>query len=707
MRTLLKFMIKCLVKLFFKTKVIGVEKLKFEGPTIILPNHVSFMDAFLIAPFLPTDTYFVVNTDIAKKNKWFLKLVNHVTVDPLNPYSLKKLIHVIKEGKPVVIFPEGRVTVTGGIMKIYSGIALIASRTGATLYPVALLGPEYSKLSRITQKVKSQWFPQITIYFDDVLKLDIDPDKSFKRQKNGISDQILSRLISCKFLAKQHKDDCTNLFDKLLEESKIHGRKRVIARDIMGSISYKKMIINSYVLGGKFAQMFKEEKNIGVLLPNSLAHLVTLFSLSFCGKAPAVMNFTSGIASNIDCGENASLKTILTSRTFVEKGKLQDFIGKLSEKFNVVYLEDVKKSLSLGDKLGGLANYITNKAADNSNNKLILFTSGSESKPKGVVLNHSNIISNSNQISCIIDLTHADKLLNPLPMFHSFGLTAGTFFPIFNGVQIFLYPTPLHYKIIPEIAYDLGITVMLGTPTFLMGYAKNANTFDFYSMRYVIAGGEKLKDEVRNAWLNKFGIRIIEGYGTTEAAPVLSANSPIFNKPGTVGRLLPGIESRLEAVDGIEEGGKLLVKGPNIMDGYLIHGKGFVAQDEWYDTGDVVNIDSDTCVTIKSRLKRFAKISGEMVSLDRIEKMAESCFKTEGHAVVYISDPKKGEKILLYTTDEKATKQQLREYLKESGNSMLLMPAQILLLEKLPLLGSGKTDYVKLGSMILDEVKYV
>jgi acyl-[acyl-carrier-protein]-phospholipid O-acyltransferase/long-chain-fatty-acid--[acyl-carrier-protein] ligase len=705
MRTIIYYVVKVLCKILFRSKTIGDHKLKFDGPTIILPNHVSFIDPFLLAPFLPMDTFFVINTEMARKNRFFLKFVNHVTVDPMNPYSIKKLIQVIKEGKPVVIFPEGRISVTGNLMKVYSGIALIANRTNATLYPVILLGPEFSKLSRITKKVRSVWFPNITVYFDDILKLKIDPDRNFKRQKAAISDQILERLISAKAKAKEAKDECQNLFDKLLIEAKVHGMRRVIARDIMGSLTYKKLILNSYVLGFKFVKLFKDDGNVGVMLPNSLAHVVTLFSLSYAGKAPAILNFTSGITNNIECAESVGLKNILTSRTFVEKAKLEYFIKKLSVKFNIIYLEDVKKSLVTLDKLMGLVNYLKRKNASNENSRLILFTSGSESKPKGVVLKHSNIIANSNQISCILDVTHEDKLLNPLPMFHSFGLTAGTFFPIFNGFEVFLYPTPLHYKVIPEISYDYRATILIGTPTFLMGYAKNAHTYDFFSMRYVIAGGEKLKEEVRNAWFNKFGLRIIEGYGTTEAAPVISANYPIFNKLGTVGKLMPGMEARIEAVEGIEDGGKLLVKGPNIMEGYYIHGKGFISQGEWYDTGDVVEMDKDSCITIKSRLKRFAKVSGEMVSLDRVERLAESCFKSEGHAVVYITDSTKGEKIILYTTDKSANKQRLREYFNETGNSMLMMPAKIVILDKLPLLGNGKIDYVKLGSLDFNEIK--
>jgi len=330
---------------------------------------------------------------------------------------------------------------------------------------------------------------------------------------------------------------------------------------------------------------------------------------------------------------------------------------------------------------------------------VILFTSGSESKPKGVLLRQSNMIANINQIASIIDYSHNDKMLNALPMFHSFGLTAGTLLPVFGGIEVFLYPSPLHYKIVPEIVYDRNATILIGTPTFLHGYAKYAHHYDFYNLRYVLAGGEKLRDEVRKIWHDKFGLRIFEGYGTTETAPVLSINTPLFNQSGSVGKFLPGIEWRTEAIPGIEEGGNLFVKGPNVMAGYLLHGQGFVPAPEWYDCGDVVSIDKQGFVTIRSRLKRFAKVSGEMVSLDAVEKTAETCFGGTNHAAINLPDSRKGERIVLYTMEKNATKQMLRECITKLKQSMLAMPSEVFIIDKLPLLGTGKTDYVTLKAM--------
>jgi len=689
--------VRGILKFLFKTKVIGADQLEISGPSIIIANHVSFLDAIFLYAYLPRQVCFVVNTAIADKISFFLRWINHVTIDPLNPYSLKKIVKVIKKGQPIVLFPEGRITTTGGLMKIYSGTGFIALKTGAFVQPVIFRGLERSKLSRLQGKTKTKWLPQVTFLVADRAQLAVNTDRSFRQQKQQISDQILAMLQQALLQARQHEDKYTNFFDKLLSAGKIHGMRKNIAEDISGTVNYRQAIIGSYALGCKLKPLLASERNVGVLLPNSIGHLVALFALSFLGKTPAILNFSAGTENNLACSETADLQVILTSRAFIEKGNFGELAAQLALRSKLIYLEDVKAQIGFGDKVNALFKYLTKQAAAGSAS-LILYTSGSESKPKGVVLRHSQILANINQLSSVIDYSPRDKMLNALPMFHSFGLTAGTLLPVLNGVAVFLYPTPLHYKKIPEVAYDRNITVMLGTPTFLYGYAKYAHRYDFYSMRYVLAGGEKLKDEVRDIWQEKFGLRIFEGYGTTETAPVLSLNTPLFTKQGTVGKFLPGIEWRIEDIPGVADGGNLLVKGPNVMDGYLLHGRGFIPTDKWYDCGDVVSIDEEGFVRIRSRLKRFAKISGEMVSLDAVEKAAEKCFGTDRNAAVNLPDTKKGEKIVLYTMDKQATKQGLREFMRQNRQSMLAMPSEVIIVEKLPLLGSGKTDYVTLKS---------
>jgi acyl-[acyl-carrier-protein]-phospholipid O-acyltransferase/long-chain-fatty-acid--[acyl-carrier-protein] ligase len=702
---MLRYLLRFLLSWLFQAKVIGFKEMRFDGPTIILPNHTSFLDAIFLYAFLPENVCYVVNTAMAEKISFVLKFINHIKIDPLNPYSLKKIVGVLKARKPLVIFPEGRITRTGSLMKIYSGIGFIAFRTNAAIYPVIFSGLQYSKVSRITDKMRSKWFPQVVMYADEVVRLEAGNSKSIKLQKKEIGDKILTVMENTMFKAKAYHETEINLFDELLRAGQLHGMDKVMAEDIGTTATYRKTIIGSYILGKKLGVTLVSEETVGVLLPNSIGHVVALFALFYTNKTPAILNFSAGVQNNLDCGENAGIKTILTSRTFVEKAKFEDYVNVLAGKFRIVYLEDLKMSISSMDKIVGLMKYlIKEKASVSGNRRLILFTSGSESKPKGVVLQHSSIRANIKQISCVIDYTHKDKMLNALPMFHSFGLTAGTLLPIMEGFEVFLYPSPLHYKIIPEISYDRNVTILLGTPTFLMGYGKYAHNYDFYSIRFVLAGGEKLKDEVRNLWQDKFGVRIFEGYGTTEMSPVLSFNTPMFNRKSTVGKFLPGIEWRTDAVDGIEGGGNLYVKGPNAMEGYLLHGKGFVPADEWYDCGDVVTVDEEGFITIKSRLKRFAKISGEMVSLDAVEKVAEGCFRTDRNAAINVVDNKKGEKIILYTLHKDATKQLLREYISQSGQSMLVMPTALRIVDKLPLLGSGKIDYVTLKTIAAKEV---
>jgi acyl-[acyl-carrier-protein]-phospholipid O-acyltransferase/long-chain-fatty-acid--[acyl-carrier-protein] ligase len=336
----------------------------------------------------------------------------------------------------------------------------------------------------------------------------------------------------------------------------------------------------------------------------------------------------------------------------------------------------------------------------------VLFTSGSEGKPKGVVHSHGNILANIAQIKAVIDFSIQDKFMMVLPLFHAFGFTCGAIMPLVTGTRLFVYPSPLHYRVIPEVIYDRGCTVLFGTSTFLSNYAKFANPYDFYKLRYVVAGAEKLNEEVRKTWADKFGIRILEGYGATECAPVLAVNTPMANKNGSVGTLMPGLQARLEAVPGIDSGGLLFARGPNVMLGYYLYDQPGVIQaplDHWYNTGDIVEIDSDGFVFIKGRVKRFAKIAGEMVSLETVESLSNHASPQHQHAATTQIDSQRGENIILYTTDTTLTREQLANSAKELGSPELAIARKIIVIEELPLLGTGKTDYVTLKQMAENE----
>ena len=335
-----------------------------------------------------------------------------------------------------------------------------------------------------------------------------------------------------------------------------------------------------------------------------------------------------------------------------------------------------------------------------------MFTSGSEGLPKGVVLSHRNMMTNVAQAEARIDFGREDKLFNVLPVFHSFGLTVGTVLPLVSGVSTYLYPSPLHYRTVPELVYGSCATVLFGTDTFLNGYARVANPYDFRSLRYVLAGAEPVKESTRRVYLEKFGLRILEGYGVTECSPAMALNTPMFNKFGTVGRLLPGMTAKLEKVEGVDEGGRLFVKGPNVMLGYLRADRPGVLEpppEGWHDTGDIVTIDGEGFVAIKGRAKRFAKVGGEMVSLAAVEALAGELWPNNVTAVAAVADARKGERLIMVTDKPGATRSDFMAYARGKHAAELMFPSEIIVLDKLPMLGSGKVDQLAIDKFVREQ----
>jgi acyl-[acyl-carrier-protein]-phospholipid O-acyltransferase/long-chain-fatty-acid--[acyl-carrier-protein] ligase len=440
-----------------------------------------------------------------------------------------------------------------------------------------------------------------------------------------------------------------------------------------------------------------------VLLPNSAGVAVVFMALQTIGRVPAMLNFSAGPVNVLSAMKAAQVKTVLTSRAFIEKGRLDKLVNAIGAEARVVYLEDVRVSIGLADKIAGFAQGTTPRVARSAiDPAVVLFTSGSEGTPKGVVLSHRNILANAAQALARVDANANDKVFNVLPVFHSFGLTGGMMMPLLSGIPIFMYPSPLHYRIVPELIYQTGATILFGTDTFLSGYARSAHAYDFRTLRLVLAGAEAVKDRTRQVYMERYGIRILEGYGVTETAPVLAMNTPMANRPGTVGRLSPLMEYRLEEVAGIEEGGRLSVRGPNVMLGYLrAENPGVLEplQDGWHDTGDIVSIDANGFIAIKGRAKRFAKVAGEMVSLSAVEAMAAALWPQAISVAVTAPDARKGERIVLLTTQKDADRTAMQRQAKAAGASELAVPAVVQIVDKVPLLGTGKTDYVAASAM--------
>jgi acyl-[acyl-carrier-protein]-phospholipid O-acyltransferase/long-chain-fatty-acid--[acyl-carrier-protein] ligase len=453
-------------------------------------------------------------------------------------------------------------------------------------------------------------------------------------------------------------------------------------------------------------------ERVGVILPNVNGLPVTLLSLWAVGAVPTILNYSSGIPALCDCARLAGLTRIVTSRKFMEKAGIDP--GRLaSSGLELTYLEDVRAGISTGSKVRGiLANLLAPGARlrgagpGAGDTAVILFTSGSEGTPKGVELTHRNLLANIRQATAVIDLEDDDRIFNAMPLFHSFGLTAGTLFPLVRGCHVYLYPSPLHYRTVPALVYKRKCTVLLGTNTFLNGYARRAHPYDFNSVRFLFAGAEKVQDETFDTWAQRFGVRILEGYGATECSPFISVNTRVHPLTGSVGRLLPGMECRLEPVAGVKDGGRLLVRGPNVMKGYLNAdaNESFKALDGWYDTGDVVGIDENGFLHIRGRLKRFAKVSGEMVSLAAVEAALAGAFPQFSPrlqvAVLARPDPERGESLVAVADEPRLKLAELRAAIHAKGLGNLCFPRALIVVSKLPILGTGKIDYPALEILV-------
>ncbi len=710
-QTIFASLVRGFFRLFYRVEVKGWENFHAAGKKVlIVPNHTSFLDGPMISTFLPERAAFAINTEMAKA--WWVKpaftLYDLCPIDPGNPLALRELVARLKRHQKVVIFPEGRITVTGGLMKVYEGPAAIAQMAGAKVLPLRIEGAIYTPFSFMRGKLRRRWFPKITLTFLPPVKFDTPEDLKGSTLRSFQGEQLYKVMANMMF--KTSNID-RSLPQTLLDAAKLHGHKRLILEDISRRpLSYSKLIMGSAVLGRKLAAMTPGEKNVALLLPNANGPALAFFGLLVRGRVPAMLNYSTGAINMAAACTAAEVRTIVTSRKFIEAAEMQDQLELLSKSAKIIYLEDVREALGLSDKIYGLlAKFFPQSvfdsagmAKDPNTPAVILFTSGSEGLPKGVVLSHRNLNANWQQANARISFTPDDRVFNPLPVFHAFGLLAGLLLPVFAGVRSFLYPSPLHYKIIPELCYDTNSTVLFGTDTFLANYAKNANPYDFYSMRLVVAGAERVRPETREAWMEKFGLRILEGYGATECSPALCFNTPMHHRSGTVGQLFDDIETRLEPVPGITEGGRLFVKGPNIMMGYLRADTPGVIEPPpagWYDTGDIVKIDELGFLTILGRAKRFAKIAGEMISLTSVEAKLQLAFPDLSHAVVAIPDPKKGEQLVMFTTLPKPDRKKIADALKAQGASDLMVPKLIEQLHEMPLLGSGKTDHTSLQKL--------
>ena len=703
-------------ELFHRLRVTGVENLENLGDRVIfVVNHLSFADGVLIAASLPDapEPTFVVNSFIAQK--WWartgLKAVDTFQVDPSSAYAVRGMIHAVQDGRRLVIFPEGRITRTGVLMKVYSGTGMVADKTDALVVPIHIDGLQYTRLGRLGGIIRLRWFPPITVKIYPPVRLSAPEGMQGRNRREALGRALQGVMEDA---AYRSRDTDRTLFRAVLDAKTAFGPKRVIADDITYKpVNYATLVLGAAVLGRRLETLTRDGDAAGrvaVMLPNATAALVTILGLSAFGRVPAMLNFSAGPEAMLDACRAARATKVISSRAFVAKGKLDAAVARMEGHVTFIWLEDVRASLTFADKLRGLwhratARGLVGARGDPDGVAAILFTSGTTGTPKAVLLSHRNILANWAQVTAVIDFTPADRVVNAMPMFHSFGLTGGTLLPLLIGARTFYYPSPLHYRVVPETIYDTDCTIVFGTDTFLAGWARYAHQYDFHTVRYAFAGAEKVRDSTRKLFSERFGVRILEAYGATECAPALAINSAMQNRPGTVGRLLPGIDAKVVPVEGTD-GGVLWVHGPNVMIGTVTAADPNhidAPEDGWYDTGDVVTLDPERFLTIVGRVKRFAKPGGERISMDGCEELAGACWPGAMHAVIAVPDARKGEALVLVTTQPDATAKALLAFARERGLGEIMVPRVVLVVAKLPLLGSGKVNYPAVQAMVTDK----
>jgi acyl-[acyl-carrier-protein]-phospholipid O-acyltransferase/long-chain-fatty-acid--[acyl-carrier-protein] ligase len=706
---MLRWFLRTLLRLLFGFRAFNEGVLRTPGPVLLIPNHVSWIDWLFLYVCVDKDWKCVVSS-VSAQTSWVHRkiMLNRRTfpIDTTSPYAVKRMAEYLEGKGRLVLFAEGRLSRTGTLMKLFEGTGFLLHKTHAQIITCYLRGAHRLPFSP-NQNTK-RLFPRVSAHFSEALTPPHLEHVSTAEARTRLTTWLRDKLVEQQFDAEMEFGP-RSVLEAVIERAR-HFPKKIVLEDInRQQLNYRRLVVGVRLLARQWGGLTDGER-IGVLLPNVNAMPVVILSLWAAGRIPAILNYSTGMQIMLACVELAGLKQIITSRTFLARAKIS--AAPLTDAgIQLIYVEDVRKSITSGQRLAALLaellvkpRFEASPAPDST--AVILFTSGSEGVPKGVELTNRNLLANIRQMLSVIDLVDRDRFFNALPLFHSFGLTVGTLLPLMRGLFVFLYPSPLHYRVVPTAFYNLDCTVMFGTNTFLNGYARKAHPYDFRALRYLFAGAEKLQESTANTWMRRFGVRVIEGYGATECSPCLSANTPIAPKHGSAGRFLPRIEYRLEPAEGVQEGGRLHVRGPNVMRGYLNPDANaqFQKLGGWYDTGDIVRIDEEGFLFILGRLKRFAKISGEMVSLTAIEEALAGAFPDYGLrcqiAVVSRPDPEKGEALIAVTNEPKVKIEDLRAVIRQKGLPGIAAPREIKFLKEIPKLGTGKVNHRELEKMV-------
>ncbi|MEN3110944.1 AMP-binding protein [Uliginosibacterium paludis] len=705
LQPVLKALLRLMFRLVFRVRVHGNPDIRADR-LLIVANHESFLDELLLGLFLPQRPVIVVYAS-ATHNRLFrffaLGLVDYLAIDPNNPLELKAVIRLLETGRPVLIFPEGRVTTTGNLMKTYDGPGFIAAKAGATILPVRIEGAARSHFSLVKGRFPRTLFPRIRLFVQEPTR--IENEKVSHSEQHHLAAESMHRVMTGLMFAGRSEQ---TLYAALLEAARLQGRNWRFLGDVERvDYSYNDLLRSALIFGRKLDARLAKDERAGLLLPNSASLLALLFGLSAFRHPPVLLNPAADCELLRTGAAGAGLRTIITTRSLTTQ---PGFAAKLAALggIELILIEDLHETVSLGDHLWWLlwakarARHVVPQGRP-EDPALVMFTAGSGSRCKGVVLSHRAILSNVSQLRSVLDFSSNDVIINALPLNSPFGLTCGALIPLLCGARLFLYPSAQHYRVIPEMSYTAPCSILFGSNTFLAHYGENARPFDLHGLRYVIAGTAPVSDTVRQLWFEKFGVRIFEGYGTAETAPVISINTPMACRLGSVGQFLPSLRHRLMPLAGVVpihggRCGQLHVAGPNLMDGYLAGmdtpPAATAIPDEagWHDTGDIVEIDPDGFVYLRGRARLELRLGDSQVCLGVLEMILDENRPAGRHAVV--SDEATPPSLTVFSTDPMLDHEAAMAHFGAAGLTPPPEAIKVVTIDEIPLeTASNKPDY--------------
>lgn len=708
----------------YTINVDGVENIPQKGGVLLLGNHMSWIDWAVLQMASPRPIRFAMHKSFYEI--WYLKwLLNLFDVIPIGAGASKSALEKIREcldaGDVVALFPEGHISYNGQIDEFQHGYEIAASDTNSVIVPFYLRGLWGSSFSRA-----QKYYQRISRKVDGKRAIRVSFGAPLAPETKA--PQVREKVVELSFFSwAEYLKTLEPMQFSWLKHAKADLFKRSMVDSTGADLNNLKVIATVLVFLSKFKFSFLKERHVGVILPSSVMGSIINLMLFIRGKISVNLNYTLSEQNLIGCADKAKLKSIITSRQFIAKLKARGFELEESLKGRLIYLEDVAQGISKADKICAMLKailmprwlleliYFRDVRIDDE--AAILFSSGSEGTPKGIVLTHKNIMANIKQISEIINTDGNDVILASLPIFHSFGLTAATFFPLSEGIATAHVPDPTDAFAVGKMVAKYHATIMFGTSTFFRLYTKNKklNPLMFSTIRYAIAGAEKLNAAVKREFKMKFGVEIYEGYGTTETTPVVSVNTAnvlepeffkelVFSKEGSVGLPTAGTIIRIcdpTSLAKLENGqaGLILIGGHQVMKGYYEDEErtkeAIVELDgvRYYNSGDIGFLDEAGFLTITDRLSRFAKIGGEMISLGAVEAQISSVLGDEVTFVcTNVADEKKGEQVVMLFSGE-ISEEEVAARIRASAIPSIMQPSKIYKVEAVPVLGTGKVDF--------------